>query len=68
MTTTPKEAYPLQLARGLAAHASAGSARDGVVEKTANQYRDALFNRTDAHGSAVAVISSNVPLNLREAR
>jgi hypothetical protein len=64
MTTTPKEAYPLSWPDGLAAHAPAGSAADGVVAKDGESVPRGAHQGADAHGVALAVISSNVPLNL----
>lgn len=62
-----KEAYPLSWPEGWQRVRPQDRKTMGSWKRTANQYREALATELERMGSPIAVISSNVPLNLRGA-
>lgn len=60
-----KEAYPLSWPEDWPRTRPQDQRAMGGWKRTANQYRDALATELERMGSPSAVISSNVPMNLR---
>lgn len=60
-----KEAYPLAWPEGWPRVRPQDQRSQAAWKRTANQYREALATELERMGSPSAVISSNVPLNLR---
>lgn len=60
-----KEAYPLSWPEGWPRTRPQDQKPMSSWKRTGNQYRDALATELERMGSPIAVISSNVPLNLR---
>lgn len=67
MIADKKEAYPLSWPKDWPRIRPQDQRAMASWKKTANQYRDALVTELSRMGSPSAVISSNVPLNLRGA-
>jgi len=65
MTAEKKEAYPLTWPTDWPRTRPQDQRAMASWKRTANQYRDALATELERMGSPMAVISSNVPLNLR---
>jgi len=67
VTAEKKEAFPLSWPGDWQRTRPQDRRVMGSWKRTANQYRDALATELERMGSPIAVISSNVPLNMRGA-
>lgn len=65
MNNEKQEAYPLHWPQGWPRVRPQDQKPQAAWKRTANQYRDMLATELDRMGSPTAVISTNVPINLR---